>query len=163
VRYRLDLIVLLVIATGITLYVSLAVPGDRTLAVHVYFLAVGGIAILTLLGGVGSATPRRGRSDLRRALDEPETAQAPISELARFEREVTLGVANAQDLHMRLLPQLREIAQARLERAGKRPGPETLGRWWDLLRPDRPAPHDRFARGISERDLQNLVTDLEAL
>ena len=48
--------------------------------------------------------------------------------------------ASAYDLHFRLLPHLREIAQARLERAGRTPGPDTLGRWWELLRPDRPAP-----------------------
>jgi hypothetical protein len=59
-----------------------------------------------------------------------------------------------------LLPHLREIAQARLERAGRTPGPETLGRWWELLRPDRQPPEDRFGKGISEAELRALVADL---
>ena len=42
-------------------------------------------------------------------------------------------------------------------------GPETLGRWWELLRPDREATADRFAPGIRERDLRALVDDLEKM
>ena len=63
---------------------------------------------------------------------------------------MTLSIGNAYDLHTRLLPHLREIATARLERRGQRPGPDTLGRWWELLRPDRPEPAERFAPGIPE-------------
>jgi len=81
----------------------------------------------------------------------------------QIERAVTLGVANAYDLHQRLLPQLREIAQCRLERSGRTPGPETLGRWWELLRPDRAEPHDRFGPGISQSELRALVADLERM
>ena len=73
---------------------------------------------------------------------------------------MTLATASAYDLHFRLLPHLREIAQARLERAGRSPGPDTLGRWWDLLRADRPPPEDRFAKGISQAELRALVSDL---
>ena len=76
---------------------------------------------------------------------------------------MTLATASAYDLHFRLLPHLREIAQARLERAGADAGPETLGRWWELLRPDRPAPDDRFAPGIREAELRALVADLERM
>jgi hypothetical protein len=86
-----------------------------------------------------------------------------VTELERMEREVTLAVGSAYDLHRRLLPQLRDIAEARLERSGKRFGPDTLGRWWDLLRPDRPPPVERFARGIREDDLRALVSDLERM
>ena len=78
-------------------------------------------------------------------------------------REVTLATASAYDLHYRLLPHLREIAQCRLERAGKSPGPETLGRWWELLREDRPEPEDRFAPGIKQSELRALVADLERI
>ena len=73
---------------------------------------------------------------------------------------MTLGTASAYDLHYRLLPHLREIAQMRLSRSGKNANEETLGRWWELLRPDRPPPDDRFGEGISERDLRALVADL---
>ena len=61
---------------------------------------------------------------------------------------MTLGVATAHDLHLKLLPQLREIARCRLERTGRRPSAETLGRWWELLRPDREPPEDKFGPGL---------------
>ena len=48
----------------------------------------------------------------------------------------------------------------RLSRSGKSLTQETLGRWWGLLRPDRPPPDDRFGKGISETDLRALVADL---
>jgi len=80
-----------------------------------------------------------------------------------MEREVTLGAATAYDLHVRLLPQLRQIAQARLERSGRPMSPETLGRWWELLRPDRPVPENRHGPGISVAELRALVSDLERM
>ena len=76
---------------------------------------------------------------------------------------ITLANGNAYDLHSRLPPHLREIASARLERRGQRPGPDTLGRWWELLRPDRPEPTERFAPGIPEHELRELVADLERI
>src|SRR5439155_21245669 len=53
----------------------------------------------------------------------------------------------------------RSIAQARLERSGHEPGPDTLGRWWELLRPDRPPPENRLAKGINPAELRELVAD----
>ena len=64
---------------------------------------------------------------------------------------------------LRLLPHLREIAQCRLERTGRTSSPETLGRWWELLRPDRAEPDDRFAPGIPPGELRALVADLERM
>ena len=162
-RYRLDLIVLLVLVSGACLFLALALPGDRRLFVHIYVLVVGGLAMAAITGAVAAAVPRRRGSELRRALGERAPEPAPVSELAKLEREVTLSVGNAYDLHVRLLPQLRDIAEARLERTGKRAGPDTLGRWWELLRPDRPEPADRFARGIRPEELGSLVAYLESL
>ena len=76
---------------------------------------------------------------------------------------MTLAVASDYDLHVRLLPDLREIAQCRLERTGRTPGADTLGRWWDLLRKDRPEPAERFAAGIAQSELRALVSDLERM
>jgi len=80
-----------------------------------------------------------------------------------MQREVTLASSSAHDLHFRLLPDLREIATARLERRGLALAPEHLGRWWELLRPDRAPPEDRFAKGISAADLRALIDDLERI
>jgi hypothetical protein len=162
-RHALDLAVLFVVATGVCAYVSFGLPADRNVAIHVYVLVVGALAMVGVLSAVGAAVPRRRRSALSEALAEQAVAPKPLSELMRMEREVTLSVGNAYDLHRRLLPQLREIAEARLARSGKQPGPDTLGPWWELLRPDRPEPTDRFAPGISETDLRALVADLQKM
>ena len=162
-RHALDLIVLFLIATAACAYVSLAVPADRQLAEHVYVCVVGLLFMGALMSAVGASVPRGRRSELVRALDAKHETDAQASDLARTERIVTLGVGNAHDLHSRLLPLLRDIASMKLERSGKRAGPETLGRWWELLRPDLEPPTERFARGIPEGDLRELVADLERM
>lgn len=162
-QHRLDFAVLFLIVTGVCAYIALAVPAERSIAVHVYVLLTGGLAMSALLIAVGAAVPRRQRSQLTLALGERTAPPPRVSELARIEREVTMSVGHAYDLHRRLLPQLREIADARLERSGRRAGPDTLGPWWELLRPDRPEPRDLFAPGITETELRALVEDLQRM
>lgn len=162
-RHALDLAVLLALGTTATVFVVVTVPGDRRLALHLYLLYVGSLLLFLVVNGVRAALPRLRRSELQRALDTRPEPRPPVPQLAKVEREVTLAIGNAHDFHARLAPQLLEIATARLERSGRRPGPETLGPWWDLLRPDRPPPEDRFAPGIREADLSALVLDLERL
>lgn len=162
-KHRLDVAILFVLSSGACAYVSLQVPGERRIAVHVYLLFLGALLMLVVVSAVATAAPRARRSDLAAALDERPERTGPVPQLAKIEREVTLAIGNAYDLHTRLLPHLREIAAARLERRGLRPGPDTLGRWWELLRPDRPEPHERFAPGIPEPELRALVADLEAI
>jgi hypothetical protein len=162
-QHRLDFAVLFLVLTGVCAYIALAVPAERGVAVHVYVLVTGGLAMSALLMAVGAAVPRRRRSQLTLALAERASPPARVSELARIEREVTMSVGHSYDLHRRLLPQLREIADARLERSGRRPGPDTLGPWWELLRPDRPEPSDPFAPGITEAELRALVEDLQRM
>jgi uncharacterized membrane protein len=162
-RHLLDLIVLFVLSSLVCGYVALAQPGLRNVTLHVYVFVVGGLLMLGLVAAAGDSVPRRSRSELDQALAERNRRSARIPEVERTEREVTLATASAYDLHYRLLPHLREVAQCRLERAGKTPGPETLGRWWELLRPDRPEPEDRFAPGIKQAELRALVDDLERM
>jgi len=162
-RYRLDLLVWPLIATVALWIVASAVPGDRPLELHVYVLVLGGMLMTAVVSAVGGAVPQGRGSELGRALAAKPAPDGPVRELERMQRVVTLSVSNAQDLHLRLLPILRDIASAQLERTGKRPSEETLGRWWELLRPDRPAPVDRFARGIPEAELRALVADLERM
>jgi hypothetical protein len=162
-RHLLDIVLLIVFATIATAYVAAAQPGLRNVALHAYVLVIGALVMLGVVAAAGDAVPRRRKSQLDAALAERLTPTRRLPELERMEREVTLAAASSFDLHFRLLPHLREIAGARLERAGKAPSAETLGRWWELLRPDRPAPDDRFAPGISRDDLRALVADLEEL
>jgi hypothetical protein len=162
-QHRLDFAVLFLVVTGVCAYIALAVPAERSIAVHVYVLLTGGLAMSALLIALGAAVPRRQRSQFTLALGERPSAPARVSELARIEREVSMSVGHSYDLHRRLLPQLREIADARLERSGRRPGPDTLGPWWELLRPDRLEPAELFAPGITEAELRSLVEDLQRM
>ncbi len=162
-KHLLDVAVLFFLSSGACAYVSLQVPAERRIAVHVYFLFLGALLMLVVVSAVAAAAPRARRSELVTALDERPEPAGTVPQLAKVEREVTLAIGNALDLHTRLLPHLREIASARLERRGKRAGPDTLGRWWELLRPDRPEPSERFAPGIAAGDLRDLVADLERM
>jgi uncharacterized membrane protein len=162
-KHLLDLVILFVLTSIAAIYIALAQPSVRGVALHAYVLLVGGLLMLGLVAAAGDAVPQRHRSEFDRALGEGVRADRPLHEVTRMEREVTLGAATAYDLHVRLLPQLRQIAQARLERSGRPMSPETLGRWWELLRPDRPAPDNRHDPGISLNELRALVSDLERM
>jgi uncharacterized membrane protein len=159
-RHLLDLIVMFFFISIISGYVVLAQPSLRSVTLHAYVFLVGGLLMLGLVAAAGDRVPHRHRSELAAALSASKRREKQLPEIEKLQREVTLAAASAYDLHYRLLPHLREIAQMRLSRSGKNANQETLGRWWDLLRPDRPPPEDRFAKGISETDLRALVADL---
>jgi hypothetical protein len=159
-RHLLDLIILFVLTSIVSAYVVAAQPAARNVTLHIYVFLVGGLLMLGIVAAAGDAVPKRQRSDLDAALNEAAPRARGLPELEKLEREVTLSAASAYDLHYRLLPHLRAIAQARLERSGHEPGPDKLGRWWELLRPDREPPEDRMAKGISAHDLRELVRDL---
>jgi hypothetical protein len=162
-RHLLDLTVLLTLATIACGYVALAQPGARDYAIYAYLFVVGALVMLVIVSALGDALPRRRRSAFEQALATNEQPERTPAQVEQIERAVTLGVANAYDLHRRLLPHLREIAQCRLERTGRTSSPETLGRWWELLRPDRADPENRFAPGIAPEELSALVSDLERM
>ena len=162
-RHLLDLIILFVFVSLVSLYVALAQPGVRNVTLHAYVFVVGGLLMLGIVAAAGDSVPRRRRSDFDAALAEAQEREHPVVEVARMQREVTLSVATAYDCHVRLLPTLREIAQARLQRTGRSLSEETAGRWWEWLRPDRPEPEDRFAPGIPQSELRALVADLERM
>ena len=92
------------LVTALLLVLAVAVPGKRTVFIGVYLLVLGAFVLAAL---VRSFRPlRRGaweRSVLDRRAEEPEQA-LPIDELARIDRLVVLGGANAFDLHYRLRP-----------------------------------------------------------
>jgi hypothetical protein len=138
------------------------VPHHRSVVGHVYVLVVGAVLVRTLLGLVADLLPTR-RSAFDDALVPPPPPADRLPEFERVQREVTLATVTAYDLHLRLLPVLREIAETRLGRSGRSASPETLGRWWELLRPDRPPPEDRFAPGLLPAELRALVDDLEKM
>lgn len=162
-RHRFDLIVLFVLSSLVCGYVVLAQPNLRDVTLRIYVFLLGALLMLGIVAAAGDSVPRRGRSELDRALAEGGHREQRVPELERIEREVTLASATAYDLHFRLLPHLREVARCRLEQSGSTFGPDTLGPWWELLRPDRPEPADRFAPGIKQAELRALVADLEKM
>jgi hypothetical protein len=105
------------------------------------------------------------------ALRGPKQAVSQPEELLRMERELVLGVADADHAHRRLLPLLRAAAAARLSaRHGieleRRPeeARALLGEdVWELLRPDRPEPANRHAAGVPEKRLAAVIERVESL
>lgn len=162
-RHLVDVVVLLVLGTAVAAFLLGVIPGSRGYVLTGYVVFLGALMMLVLVMSVRDAVPRRGASAFDLALATPARPARPPAELERIVREVTMASTSAYDLHYRLLPSLREIARARLEQSGRTPGPATLDRWWELLRPDRPPPDERFGGGISPADLRALVADLEKL
>jgi hypothetical protein len=156
--------VLLVVMLGIR-----PISIQQILAAYVLVLAAVALAALTRIARSASETPAR--SELDAALRPRLVGPVRPMELVRTEREIMLGTSNAGNLHKRLLPMLREAAAARLVAGhnvdlARRPdaarqllGDET----WQLLRPDRPAPDEHEAPGISMRQLRGVVDTLEKL
>jgi hypothetical protein len=139
-------------------------------------LAAGGVAVLALVPrparrhgrpiDIRSNAKWRRRRRLRRR-HPPRTA----SDLAAVERLLSLSVSSADDEHARLRPLVTDLARQRLadhagvrldgdpEAAAAAVGPEV----WELVRPDRPRPPDRRARGIPAARLRRVVESLERI
>jgi hypothetical protein len=153
------LFVLVSVACG---YAMLTKPGWRSDVLRAYVFVAGAIGLAAVIAAAAELVPRR-RSDLTQALRRRPEQLRSLPELEKLQRDVALATTSAFDFHSRLLPQLREIAEARLARTGRSLGPDTLGRWWDVLRPDREPPQERFGAGFPLAELRSLVDDLERI
>lgn len=159
---------LLTIALVVLLIV---LPGRTGLVLHVYALAVATIALVHVVRFVRAAYPAAAASPFDSALRARTRRDERLPELARVEREVSLGMATAFDLHYRLRPSLRRIAgellaarrgidlDASPEAARKALGDET----WEVVRADREPPRDRYGAGLELGALRSVVSSLEAL
>lgn len=162
-RHLLDVVLLGLLALGVAAYLAVTEPQWRSIVIRAFVFVLGALLMVVLVSAAGDALPRGRRSDFDRALAATVSGPQKLTDLERVQREVTLAVGSAHDLHTRLVPHLREIADARLERVGRTASPATLGRWWELLRPDREPPEDRFAPGIRLDDLRACLQDLERI
>jgi hypothetical protein len=144
------------------------VPRGRLLDGYVLF--AGGLVLF----GLARTTSRaggQGRSLYEAALRRRRPRPDRLRELARLEREVSLGTTHSFDFHVRVRPHLRAIAEHRLEsRRGLRlddgsPAVRAaLGEeLWELVRPDRPPPEDRLGPGLALPQLHAAVARLEAI
>jgi hypothetical protein len=145
-------------------------PGaPRTRLLDLYVLFVAALSMLGLVRATreaGDAT----ESVFDRALRRRSHRDARPPSLAKLEREVVLAAVTEFDFHARLRPALREIAAHKLAGRGlvlDSGSPATraaLGDGlWELLRPDRPPPHDRLAPGVPLKRLQTILDKLDEL
>jgi hypothetical protein len=135
-----------------------------TLAAEIALIALAalGAAICIALVPAAGARRRRGAS--------PSEPSRP-GQLVELERLVVSAEASALHLHAYLRPLLAEIAGARidvrgvvLDRMADEDGRRLLGeRLWELVRPGRPFPEDRRARGVSAQELAGMLDTLEQL
>jgi hypothetical protein len=147
------------------------VPGRAEVVLRVYVLLLAAFLLARLLTRLRNSLPERGTSPVDAALNRRPRRVERVPELEKIEREVTLGLTTAFDLHFRLRPTLRRIASELLRaRRGidldANPGAarRALGEaTWELVRADREPPLDRFGRGLDLDSLRNVVVSLEAL
>ena len=151
--------------------VHAAAPGRGALELDVFILVAGAFAVLTAVIATRQAFPPAEGSALAEALEREEREPERPPELERTERLMTLASTTAFDLHFRLRPILREVAEQRLaDRRGLRldaGGPQVeqaLGEeLWEIVRPDRVAPHRRFEPGAPPATLERAVERLESI
>jgi hypothetical protein len=161
--------------------VALLDPGHSALALDAYLLFLGALALLAATRVARHLTTSGEPSELESLVRPPKPhwwdrrrrrqERQQLPELARVEREVSLASGSAFDLHVRLRPTIREIAEHRLLsrygvalEANPHRARELLGETtWDLVRPDRQPPSYRHAPGLPPAKLEEIVDSLERL
>ena len=157
----------IVITIGLVIALGIRPVSVREI-VAAYLLALAAIALLTLARLARTEDEwERSTSELSRALAPRPRVRLRPAELIRTERDLTLSTASAAEVHARLLPQLRDVAAARLadrHDMGLADARDLLGdEAWELLRPDRPIPSDRNAPGLPLRRIGTLLDAVERL
>ena len=144
-------------------------PTSRALAIWVVVAAA--LVLMGLIRQAGERDWPASRPRFEAALRRRKPAPSQAVEFLRMERELTLGMADADHAHRQLLPLLRGAAAARLAaRHGialeRRPeaARALLGDdAWELLRPDRPGPEDRHGPGLKEEQVAAVIAAVESL
>lgn len=165
------LAVLALLATLALLPVDLLAPDRLWAALLAYLLLLAALAIWLLVHLVATTYPPATANAFQAALRRPPTRPLQPEPLLQLGRLLTYAQTSSVDLHYRLRPLLRAIAAQRLanrrnvsleeqpERAQALLHPAA----WELLRPDRPPPADRHARGLDLATLSHIVATLEEI
>ena len=159
------------LAAIVLVVVHAAAPGWGALELDVFVLVAGAFGVLTAVLATRQAFPSAEGSALAEALERDDREQERPPDLERTERLLTLASTTAFDLHYRLRPILREVAEQRLaDRRGLRLDAggaqveQALGEeLWALVRPDRVAPDRRFEPGAAPDTLERAVERLESI
>jgi len=135
-----------------------------TLLAEIALVAAAAVGVAVSLAQLPKASSARWSGATARHAPRP-------AQLLAAERLVGTAGALAIQVHAYVRPVLVEIASRRLagrgltlERMPESVGQELLGnQLWEIVRPNRPFPEDRYARGISLQDLSAMVDVLERL
>jgi len=171
IRWKGSVAFLAVATVGLMTAIA-ALPRYRGRALQVFVVLAGAVLIRLLVVAVVEATSRPGLFAFDRALVPPPPREltAP-SEPARIRFEVGAATHRSMELHHQFRRRMRRLAQDRLaaehgvdldaEPEAARPllGDEA----WDLLRPDRVPPDDRFGPGMPVEGVTRIVAAVEDL
>jgi hypothetical protein len=164
--------VLVVLGTATLLALALSTPQHLDLAARAYVIFLGAVVVRLLVRAIHVATWAPGPLPFDLVLG------ARIARIRRGARDLELieqmlgsSTTRAMEFHYQLRPRLRQIAADRLaanhgialdedpESARRLLGDEP----WELLRPDREPPEDRFGPGAPLLELELIVTAVERL
>jgi hypothetical protein len=142
----------------------------RARSADAYALFLGALLMAWLVHYAQRVGGGRGPSTYERSLrpPAPRVRSRPVS-LARLERIVYLAAVSANDLHLRLRPRLRFVAEHRLESSrglhvDSQEAQELLGdELAELVRTDRQKPEDPFAPGMPLERQRDALDRLERI
>jgi hypothetical protein len=145
--------------------------GEWRLAFDAWVLALGAVVLAGTVAATRTAHPRPGSSPFEPKRPKPPQSEEHLPQLARVEREVEMSAGTAFDVHYRLRPMLRDIAQHRLGArrglaldSGSEAVREALGdELWDLVRPDREPPRFHHDPGFKVDQIRDAVETLERI
>ena len=143
-------------------------PGDRSLAVDVYFLVLGALALLAVLRSTVARLPPEPSSPLDHGAGPSPSRRPP--DLAELEAVVELAAESEFDLYFRLRPTLRRIAAGTLRRHGidldaqdGRAAAALGPAAWEIVRLDGQRPDDQRSRRRAIGAIESTVEALERL
>jgi len=163
--------VVVVVATLALLAAMELAPERRGVAVSLYLLVLGAVALRLLVRLVQLAHPPAPPSELDVVLSRRPGRPPQLAELESLARMLALASASGVYVHNRLRPELRAIARNLLfsrqgidldaEPAAARAalGPTV----WDVVRPDREEPDGYETPGLPPPVLARIVADLEGV
>jgi hypothetical protein len=126
---------------------------------QIVLICAAGIGIAVCLALLPDTAGPRGRRPAPPAATRPE-------QLVALERLTVISRSSALHVHAYLRPLLAEIASRRLAARGQRldSARELLSEpLWEIVRPERPFPEDRYAPGIPPGELAMILEELEQL
>jgi hypothetical protein len=156
-------------AATVALVVAVALAGsDRGLAVYAYVLLLGAIALAVLSARLRRLPATAPLEELLPPGGEPGDDRRQLDVVVR---RLVGGESSAFELHHQLRPLVQQIASARLarghgvdlERMPERARALVGARTWELVRPEREPPSERFLAGWPVAELEALVDELEAI